>query len=576
MLKVSQSTLEKFITDPVMAAYVILGMEFDTFQAARLRTYWWCPNMQDNSGVSTGKTAVQFAYCNLRAILCGRLGNHICAVYFPNFQTMKEEFWPYFQATMERSDIYGNLLAVRKGIYGEHKDPGAWWMEFIDGSRITCPAPGFMTDALSSASRRFNTLVVDDYLRAMDMGDGLEKQLLDRVTRPNFNKKHPIWDNHTKLLGHAETPSHKGYNRIKVAKKAISDGSTRHALLSFCHLDWSDKPTQGTTFKRKYCPEDTAREQKKNLPWDQYARQWLGIWSRDGQNYYPEIIIIRGFVRIKPLVGRQYPHEINTLGGDFAPGVGIRSDYSSFVVHRMVEIIKGVELEPNFEMGGRPYHCGFTYAMMPKGLDAPRTAYVIHMLHRAFGFSRIVLDPGGGGLWVYPELKRERLTIDGMEHRFTPLCTRFEPMQSTRQPIISFFKRGADLDPLTERAYLTGDDGFIAYWHLQFRMAWEAQQVSVPMSLEERPQNEVKLWTPDELATQRVLDIGYKQLSNVRTLTDKNNAVILSGHGFPMFKAVGKKDVAYGMWYAWCGSRLVMQANAVNQEMQSEDCFSAL
>lgn len=574
-MKVPQKLLEQLLIDPVMAAYVILKMELDTFQAARLRTYWWVPNVQDNSGVSTGKTAVDFAYVCLRAIFCGRLSNHIAAVYFPNFQTMKDEFWPYFDRTIEASDIFRSLLKIHNGKVGEHKDPGAWWMEFKDGSRIVCPAPGFLNDSMTQASRRFNTLVVDDYLRAMDMGEGIEKQLIDRVTRPCFNQEHPIWSNHTKLLGHAEKPSHRGYVRYKAAKRAIHDGSTSHALISFCHLDWSDRPTRGSTFRRLYCPEKTIREQRRTLSWDQYARQWLGIWSRDGQNFYPEIVIIRGYVRQMPQIGREYPHEINTLGLDFAPGIGVRADFSAAAVFRMVELLKGMKLEENWRWNNKPYHCGFTFASMPKGLDAPRMAMFIQNLHKAFGFSRIGLDPGGGGLWVYPELKKPNLLIDGIEYSFRPLCTRFEPLQAERQPILSFFKRGADFDELIEeRQYLTSDDGFIAYWHLQYRMAWEACGIAVPMPMEERNPAEVKIWSPDQLEAQRALDIGIKQLNNVRQLTNKDGAVLVSRRGFPMFAAVGKKDVAYAKWYAWCASRLVL--HSAEGESDDEGCFGAI
>jgi hypothetical protein len=584
MLKVSQSALEKLLRDPVMAAHVILGMEFDTFQKARLRTYWWVPHVTDNSGVSTGKTAVDFAYLCLRVILCGRLDNHVAAVYFPNFQTMKDEFWPYFDATIGRSDIFRSLLKIHNGKVGEHKDPGAWWMEFKDGSRIVAPAPGFMQDSMTQASRRFNTLVVDDYLRAMDMGEGIEKQLIDRVTRPCFNQEHPVWANHVKLLGHAEKPSHRGYARYKAARRAIADGDTGHAVISFCHLDWSDRPVGGSTFRKKYCPTKVIKEQKRVLSWDQYCRQWLGIWSRDGQNYYPETVLARAWQRMVPLLGRQFEDEINVLGLDFAPGVSVRSDFSSAAIFRAVPIGENRTdktnrtydgLTPNWFFEGKAYHASFTFASMPKGLDAPRMAQFIHMLHRAFGFSKIVMDPGGGGLWVYPELKRDQLLIDGVAQKFQPLCAKTELMQSGMQPIISWFKRGADFDDLMEPQYLSSDEGFIAFWHLQFRMAWEGGHIAVPMAMEERSPAEIRGWTPDQVWAQRILDTGMKQLNNVRQLT-KDGEVVTSRRGFPMFQAVGKKDVAYAMWYAWCGMQALMRDAGAGMEMDAEDCFGVM
>jgi len=155
------------------------------------------------------------------------------------------------------------------------------------------------------------------------------------------------------------------------------------------------------------------------------------------------------------------------------------------------------------------------------------------------------------------------------------LCTRYEPIISDKQPIVSFFKRGADFDEITERPFLTGDDGFISYWHLQYRMAWEAREIGVPMPMEDRDRKVTDAWPSDRQWAQRVLDIGMKQLNNVRQLTDKANVVMTSARGFPIFRAVGKKDVAYSKWYAWCGGRLVLAANQAASEVDDEACFSA-
>src|SRR5205085_2833486 len=99
-----------------------------------------------------------------------------------------------------------------------------------NGSRIEMPAPGFLQDSTSQAGRRFNTLVVDDWYRASDKGEGIDKQLADRVSRPCYNQEHPVWGNHFHLKGHAEKPTHKAQKRVRGYRKKIREGSREHCL----------------------------------------------------------------------------------------------------------------------------------------------------------------------------------------------------------------------------------------------------------------------------------------------------------------------------------------------------------
>jgi hypothetical protein len=62
VIEIEQKWMEQFFFDPVMAAYVLMGAKLDVFQQARLRFYWFCPEVIDSSGGGTGKTEVQFVY----------------------------------------------------------------------------------------------------------------------------------------------------------------------------------------------------------------------------------------------------------------------------------------------------------------------------------------------------------------------------------------------------------------------------------------------------------------------------------------------------------------------------------
>lgn len=576
MVEIKEKLLVELLGDPVMAAKVLMNVDLDEFQKARLRLYWWVPEVIDSSGVSTGKTIVDFVYINLRCML---ISNHVAGVYFPNFTTGKQEFWPYIAQIKEKSAFYKSQLKPTRNRDGEHLDPGAWWLEFKNGSRLIMPAPNFLNDAETQASRRFNTLVIDDWLRAVDMGDGVEKQLVDRVTRPCFNKDHPIWGNHIKFLGHAERPQHKGYTRYSGYKRAIKDGSRDHALISFCYKDWSEK----FAFVR---PDKVIRSQRIALPYDQFVRQWWGIWMRDGANFYPEAVLSRALRRqLIPTFGRVYPEEINLLGWDTAPGASIKSDWCAGTVLRVVELTKSLRLfekargmhplDANFVHNGRAFNVSATFGHFFRNVDAPQISGFIHFLHRVFGFSRIVLDPGGGGAWVAKELRKPDQLVNGAQMKVSPICTRDEAIQSGFQPILCFFKRGSELDHAVEPQFLVSDDGFLSAFHASYRQAWESGQIQWPELAENRGAAEMRGWNEAQAWAQKALDTTFKQLCSVRQAMDGDRPLV-SKRGFPLFMAIGKKDGAYSSLYAFAAFELLFMSIGAEAQAEDDACFSCV
>src|SRR5436190_218279 len=77
------------------------------------------------------------------------------------------------------------------------------------------------------------------------------------------------------LKGHAQRPSHKGYLRYKAFRDLIKEGSSRHAQYTFCYRDISKQ----WEFLRQ---DEIIRTQKASLSRDEFARQMLGLWTRDG------------------------------------------------------------------------------------------------------------------------------------------------------------------------------------------------------------------------------------------------------------------------------------------------------
>lgn len=546
-MKFSQEILEELLLDPVMAAKVIMGVELDVFQKARLRYLWGVPTVIDSSGVSSGKTIVNFIYLNLRCIL---LPNHVAAIYFPTQATGIDEFWPYFARFIESAPIYRSMLTVHRGRVGESKQGGTYVMNFKNHSRLMMPAPNFMQDSKTQASRRFNTLVVDEWLEAETMGDGTSKQLVQRVTRESFNQNHPIWANHIKFFAHAERPEHKGYkNRYVPYREAIRDGSTRHALISFCYKDWSP------AFAKRFLVMERVRDDKRTMSRDEFCRVWLGIWTRDGDSYYPLLVLGKSLrTALVPRFGRELDGDVNILGVDVSQSTGAKADWCATYNLRIREVRP--EFAHTFEIGMRMFELAFTYGHLFKNVGAPEVAGFIHLLHRVFGFSLIVLDSQGGGLSIYRELKRPEQVIQNVHEKATPLCTPDDAaMSGERQPIVRFFNR-AHLGQIYEPQYLTGSEGLVAAAHRDFRAGWEGMQFHWPQQEHDRTRAEMAAWDATTRQAQKAMDIAFSQLLNIRVLTDKNGNPLTSSKGFLLFDAKGKKDAAYAAMYAYSGAML--------------------
>ena len=559
MLTLDRKLIEQLLFDPVMAAEVLMGWHLDTFQRVRLRQYWYIPQLVDSSGVSSGKTAVNFVYVNLRCMLLPR---HVAGVYLPNFQVGKDEFWQMFYDTMDRSAMFRSQLVTNRGVLGEKKSPGTWSMHYKNGSRLLLPAPGFMADSKYSASRNFNTLMIDEWLRALEMGDGVEKQLVDRARRANWNKRHRIWGNHLKFLGHAETPSHKGHRRMIQYKRAIVDGSAWHGLISYCYKDWTPEMAE------KHMQDEIIAERKRVLTRDQFRRQWLGLWSSDGDGYYPEVFLRRCCrMDLKPQVARERPEDFYFFGFDTAPGKGVKSDYSAISVLRARQV--ATRGEATMEFGGAYWHVAFVYSHAMRGRSAKQLTSWFYQLHHAFGFVRGCMDPGGGGTWVYGEMQDPPpLVIEGKADTLevTPVCDRNDPLQMQKQSIVIWYKRGSELDTIIAPAYRTGDDGLLDASHRMYQEAWVGEQVLIPADIDSRPPAETAQWTPQEIAAGKGLERMRTEMQNIRVKVDKDGTKLNSRKGFTMFESARKKDAAYTGLYAYMSFRVWLAENWMDGE----------
>lgn len=301
-LRFTQTMMEDFLTDPVLAAYCIMGIELDAFQACRLRYMWWMPFLIDSSGITSGKTICDFAYINLRCILLPAY--HEAGVYYPVFETGKNTFWPYF--TKIRHPVFQSQIGRLddKGVEDGGKVQGAacFKVHYKNGNKMLMPAPSFMKNAATQASMRYNTLLIDEWTQVDAASTGIDDQLIGRNTAESWNKRHPIWSNHYTFTAHAETQMHPAHERYNDTTREINgigiDGDgvpkcVRNAVVSWSYKDYSNRmTTTGKSFAERFRDENAIGRKKASKDKAKILGEVFGIWSKSGRGWFTEEAIL--------------------------------------------------------------------------------------------------------------------------------------------------------------------------------------------------------------------------------------------------------------------------------------------
>ena len=174
----------------------------------------------------------------------------------------------------------------------------------------------------------------------------------------------------------------------------------------------------------------------------------------------------------------------------------------------------------------------------------------VHQCHRRFGLTGILMDPGGGGNLVLPELNKSRQNIGGIETECTPIACPDDITVSNAHLILNLFLRRdsgiSQLWPL-----LIGDDGLYEAMHVVFQEAVEHGIVSFPLPFNERPGDTTKDWDREKRWALINLDEARRQLLHIQAATHDDGSWALTKNGAKQFSAIGKKDLAYSAIFAY-------------------------
>ncbi len=286
--RISDDMVEDLLCDPVMAIHVFFRVRLDAFQAARARMIWFTRSVEDHSGFSTGKTFVNWAITQLRAML---IPDHRVLVIFPTFQIGKDQYWSYyaslgtplFRSQLGRFSEEGDEKS-RPGL----RDPSSWKMYYRNGSLVNMPAPSVAQESRTLASLRCNTLLMDEWTKAEQANANVAKQLIGRCTRESRNQDHPIWGNKVIRTATAEGAQHPSLRTHRALLKRERRGSPDVWTFGFCYKDYSQLPsaTKGKTFRDLFRNDRGIRELRDSLSPEAFLGEGCGVWGSSALGWF--------------------------------------------------------------------------------------------------------------------------------------------------------------------------------------------------------------------------------------------------------------------------------------------------
>lgn len=248
-------------------------------------------------------------------------------------------------------------------------------------------------------------------------------------------------------------------------------------------------------------------------------------------------------------------------GVDPAPSEGQSSDDGALVVGRAIPRVQVVDGAPLEMLSDNPadWHFDYVYARRltwKEKASGRQWAGLIHQHHRAFGLSKLCLDPNGGGVNLERELAAPRQLINGVETEVTPIVKPGSVLVTRGHYLLHFMRRGdpgvlAVWPDLVEAA---GDDVLNDALYAMMRDALERTAVSFPAPWDEwwiERRAEVERWPEEAQWALRCLTTAVTQFGKVSVATRSDGTYALTKRNARTFEAVGKKDLVSACMYCY-------------------------
>lgn len=245
------------------------------------------------------------------------------------------------------------------------------------------------------------------------------------------------------------------------------------------------------------------------------------------------------------------------------------------------------EEEEEFEISDNPNDWFFDYCFArvfnaKHKLSSEQWAGYIHGLHRRFGFQKIVLDPGGGGIYLKRALMNDEQEIGGVRQKVTPLCDQVDgPRRVVRgEFIVHLMKRG---DPGVELVWpnpdntdksLAGDELLKDALLSSYKDGLEGSVIGLPGDpkewLETR-REEVTRWPEEKMWALKNLHAGGEQLKGIIVQTKEDGTQVFNRRGARLFQSLGRDDIAFSMIYCYAAFLIWLKSDAWRESREDED-----
>ncbi len=307
-LCITQTMVDDFLCDPVLAARVLFGLVFDAFQAAALRIEWWVPNVIDESGFGTGKSLRVWVLAQLRCML---MPEQSCCAYYQNFKTGQRIFWKNYEKPWAYHPLFRAQLGKFAMVEGEAAGKGStrtgscWIQHYKNGGEVDLPAPNWMQNAIGEAGVTYSWISIDEWTKVETMGKktgasvthndagqvsgGINQQILGRLRQGSFNQYHMLHRPHCIFSATAESEAHPSQHRVNQFRKQINAGNPNYAIISFCFKDASNLPSHtGKAFKDQIIDWGAITNLAAQLTKAHFGREALGLRRRNTDGWYSE------------------------------------------------------------------------------------------------------------------------------------------------------------------------------------------------------------------------------------------------------------------------------------------------
>lgn len=549
--------VDDFIHNPILAAKVLLGLKIPPHEELRILVMWTSFYTIDDSGFSTGKSFTFAILSALRSIL---FPGRVSGILSKTFAQGKLIFRNY-DRWYETNRIFKSCITKINGKPRLVHGTDVFAAHFRGGSEIRVLPPNFMQDAERLRSERWNDAYMDEFT-TFGKFTAFNSTITGRVTKDNKFPDDPIRQNHIHL---ASTPSFThsaAYEIVRNVSKQIQSGNKDYARFSCNYRHIPKTPKWRFLVNRK-----VIFNMQTTLPIGIVRSEIDGIWQKDSASYYSSAEIQE--VRYQTTVAhtQRKGSEIYIAGFDVARGGSSRKMANAFAERGTKQSGDDFSLSIFRIVNQRPYHC---YTIRKHKITASQMSGIVHKLDRLFGFTYIVYDPNGGGLFVADEMKKEIQLIEGREEHCHPILEMEDNSGVIGKKTLVAFRRNTFW---IERMWgkMASNSVLVNKMHEMFKGAIQHKHVTLAgewsgwPGIDEFDADSKRLYLVRNIQMSepgRVLaemDLAATQLIMVDVERDEDGEPKLDSFGMYKFLSKHKKDSAYGLCYAYVGTLVYKQ-----------------